>query len=632
MIEAQYLHISWSNRQFQNHQGLVLMSYYSSREPMKTHQRISRLIAAIMVIIVLVIYQALYALSFFPITEGWFSEYGILIRSGKVPYRDFPFLMTPLYPALVAVVQIIFGEGFLPLRIIGVVVTTGIGLCLWMILCEFFNPWPSAFGAVVANIYYQSGVAYIGYDFTQVVTLFLLLGAYCMILDIGATVSIRSRSLMNPAFFAGLFLSAAVMIKQSNGGVAALVLSIFYTFITVRVHDKKQWTVRLLHFLLGLFSVTGIGIFIIALNGALGEFFQQVVLDAIRAKGGTSKIFTAWISGIMTSPSLIAQAHELFVDVAVIMAITGPPYILFQIMRHRIKGPINIKASVGVFGILTSIAGLLMVAALVFQLRYRGLIFSIEIRDQGALVYNNVILMSLVVYLVGTIITTGYLMFRVSAGAGKMLMLFSFGLALMVANGTSAGLSEISSFVGLGVAISFLMTLSAPFIIPSIVPIGISLLLLSFLVEKKYEMPYAWWSITTQDVRKPLMRIENHKILGDICMEKEKFDNLESIVSIIREKTAPEDRLYVFPHMPVFNMMSSRLPYENIVVSWFDFMSERAGEKLLENLGRNPPKALVIARLKEDVYLAHERLFNNNKPCVQRKVIKVIDALVGDGR
>ena len=46
----------------------------------------------------LAIYQILYVNAFYPITEGWFSEYAHLIRTGAVPYRDFSLLLTPLYP------------------------------------------------------------------------------------------------------------------------------------------------------------------------------------------------------------------------------------------------------------------------------------------------------------------------------------------------------------------------------------------------------------------------------------------------------------------------------------------------------------------------------------------------------
>ncbi|NTU70185.1 hypothetical protein HGB13_05240 [bacterium] len=501
-----------------------------------------------------------------------------------------------------------------------------------MILAEYFDPWASAFGAIVAAIYYQSGVAYIGYDFTQLVSLFLLLGVYYMILDVGLSAHIRSGCFMKPAFFAGFFLSAAVMTKQSNGGVATLVLSVVYTFVTIRVQGKGARMIRLLNYSAGLLSFIGSGIAILAVNGATGEFIQQVVTDAIRAKGGSGKIFLAWFNGIITNPSLIAQAKELLVDSAVIVTMTYLPYMLIQILRKRTRDLANPLPKDGLLRIVISVFGMVMIVALILRLRYWGVFFGNELRDQGALVYNNVILMSLLMYLSGTIIGLSNLIVKSSKEVGKNVILYSFGLALMAANGTSAGLSEISSFAGLGIAISFLMTLSVPFVISSIVPIGISLLLLAYLVEMKFEAPYSWWSVKTQDVRILLKPVVNDSIFVGTGMDVDKYEKLESMVKIIRERTKPGNRLYVFPHMPLFNIMSNRLPYNNLVVSWFDFTNLKSGEMLIKNLEINPPTAMVIAGLSEDVYSGHERLFNNNEPCIQRKIITAIKILEKRGR
>lgn len=594
---------------------------------MSTHGRNGKIISLTLAAAVLVFYQVLYAFSFFPLTEGWFSAYGILIRSGKIPYRDFPLLMTPLYPTLVAIVQTIFGDGFLPLRVIGVLVTTGIGVALWKILSEYFNPWPSAFGAVVACIYYQSGVAYIGYDFTQVVTLFLLVGVYFMIKDAGNDGRNRSRLMASPAFLAGVFLAAAAMTKQSNGGVATVVLSIAYVYVTVLVHGKSERIVRLFLYAGGLVSVVSCFMFVLVLQGSVGDFFQQVVIDAMRAKGGSGKIFSAWITGIVTSPSLLAQSKELITDFSVIIALTALPGISFMLARKRTISQLFSSDNDGMSLTLISVSGLLLIVAVVVRLRYGGVFYGEDVRDQGALVYNNVILMALFLYLAGSLISAVMLVIRPSEKTGKFLLLFSFGVALMAANGTSAGLSEISSFVGLGILLSFLLTLSAPLVIPSIVPIGISLLLLAFVVEKKFEMPYAWWSIKTQDVRSSLMRVKDDRILYGIEMEEDKYRKIKAIVSAIKQYTRKEDRLYVFPHMPVFNMMSDRKPYENVVVSWFDFMDIRSGSHLVERIRKNTPKVMVVARLPEDVFMAHERLFNGGMPCVQRKIISEIKFL-----
>ena len=128
-----------------------------------------------------ILYQTLYVNSFFPITEGWFSEYAYLIRIGMMPYSDFSLLLPPLYPLQIAAFQSVFGEGLLPLHYLGIVLTGLIGFVLFDILKQLFNGWISAISAAVTMIYYQSGNAFIGYDFTQFLTLYVLLASSCLL-------------------------------------------------------------------------------------------------------------------------------------------------------------------------------------------------------------------------------------------------------------------------------------------------------------------------------------------------------------------------------------------------------------------------------------------------------------------
>jgi hypothetical protein len=70
------------------------------------------------------------------------------------------------------------------------------------------------------------------------------------------------------------------------------------------------------------------------------------------------------------------------------------------------------------------------------------------------------------------------------------------------------------------------------------------------------------------------------------------------------------------------------MPYKNMVVSWFDFSSKSQIFNLAKLLERNPPKGILIGRLPEEVFKAHEDLFNYGKSSSQREIIKVIDKLI----
>ena len=49
-------------------------------------------------LVVVGVYNLMFFNRYLPLTEGWFLAYARLMAEGKVPYRDFYFFMTPLYP------------------------------------------------------------------------------------------------------------------------------------------------------------------------------------------------------------------------------------------------------------------------------------------------------------------------------------------------------------------------------------------------------------------------------------------------------------------------------------------------------------------------------------------------------
>ena len=144
-------------------------------------------------VVVVALYHLLFFNRYFPLSEGWFSAYGHLIRTGAVPYRDFYLFVTPLYPLKIAAFGLLFGDAFLPLRALGVLLVCGIATLTYLILVARFTPFAASTATIVSTIYYQSGVAHIGYDFIQFVTLYALLSAYCLVKLIRAAARSEER-------------------------------------------------------------------------------------------------------------------------------------------------------------------------------------------------------------------------------------------------------------------------------------------------------------------------------------------------------------------------------------------------------------------------------------------------------
>lgn len=598
----------------------------------------ARVASALTAIILLVFYQSTYTFSYFPITEGWFSLYAKLILEGNIPHRDFSLLLSPFYPLHIALVQAMFGESIWVLRILGICVTCGIGLALWALLVRFFNPWVSAFASIVGTIYYQSGNAYIGYDFTQFLTLYLLIGCWFLVKDLLDPKESRFSSLLARApFFAGMCLAAAVLTKHSNGVLAAFTLSVSYFFIVVRTRSFAT-ALRCMGSLIlgGVCVVFPIAIWLAA-NNALHDLAQQVFFSALAAKGGADKIFTGWIFGLLSGDTYPASLKVLTKYSIAILLLCALPPLVFSVLlsafgKAKVVGWMRLWQTQWVQFVVSfiSLVGIVLLAVVIVSTYTHGPLLSPILNDKAAIVYNMAILMSTHLYAIGLLVSFIMIVLAPSKKIGSMNLLFALGVGLTLGNGTSAGLSEISAFFGVAFALAFLMHISGPAILPMAVPVVLASLLTAFLVERKFSMPYHWWGTASDDVRTVDCEI-SEGILAGLCIEKNKSLKINSLVSEIKRNSREGDELYVFPHMPIFNLLSVRNPYRNAVVSWFDFTSEKQARDLNQSLSSSPPQVVVVARLPEEVFSTHEHLFNRDKESVQREIVDTINQQIKTG-
>ena len=117
--------------------------------------------------------------SYLPISEGWFNTYSQYVLNGKIVYKDFNFYLTPLYLHLFALFSYFFGDDIYTLRTIGFFINFGICIFIYLNFKNYFDTEKSLLATLCSFFYYQSGVAFISYDFTQVFTLFALITFYC---------------------------------------------------------------------------------------------------------------------------------------------------------------------------------------------------------------------------------------------------------------------------------------------------------------------------------------------------------------------------------------------------------------------------------------------------------------------
>lgn len=569
-------------------------------------------------------YNLLFNFSFLPLTEGWFSSYAHLVISGKVPYKDFYLYLTPLYVWVISLITYIFGSSIFALRVFGLFITCSIGFLLFRIFRFKFSPVASFVGATIATLYYQSGNAYISYDFTQVLTLFSLLSfnflltanqtANCLELE-GEDQKAKVNKAFISLFFAGFFASCAFLTKQSNGSFIAIFtfLSCLYLTLTSNTgsHPKSK---LLLYFLCGGFLPAGLVICYLALNQALVLFIDQIFFNAISAKGNLTKILSSWIMGVFT-PVLKVQAYEI---ARVLVAFYFFGHLIFWAL-NRSGSLANIYKKTGKHrdALLLTAFLLLFISIMICAWQDNPWLKS-HLFLPGRHLLNYLIPLSICWALIQLALTpVSYAIPKyIKVDRGTTILVICV-LGLFFGNGTSAGLSEISSFIAIGWVASWLCNRgSIPFL-------GIWLafytcaLLSTTLIYSKFDRPYAWWGVSEPSIRSASLHIDN-PILKRLYISPDTEETFSGAMSALGPHKYSS--IFSFPSIPIFYLLTNTWPNSKAVITWFDFLNDKDAIAESIRLKGDPPDIVLYLDLPEVAWKAHERLFRGGQRLGQRDI------------
>jgi hypothetical protein len=571
------------------------------------------------VLFAVLLYNGIFFNRYFPLTEGWFSAYAHLIRQGLIPYRDFYLFITPLYPLQLAAFQSVFGESFIALRILGIVVVLLLSLFLYLILARRFPPLVSAIATLTAIIYYQSGVAHITYDFTQFFTLFVLAATYLIIRyadNKSAGNPETKRNEVTLLFLAGILVSLAFLTKQSNGTLV-VVFSIMAVALATAGQNLAYRLRNISVYMLGMalpVLIMGIWLYFV---GALTPFIDQVVFGAIAAKGSIWSILFSWI-GIFINKDYLIQLKTALLYMS-------PLFALSLIGTVFVKRPLSEgKAQ------MINAGGILLFFAL-FVVTIGFAYYSIELSKpwmmtpgiklaQGAVAVSTAL--AVVLLLFSLMQSLAGFSFRRRDLAVSAIMT----IGLVFGNGTSPAIGEVGIFLGFALVLAFLMSLPNVYGIAKIV-VGVTCLsFIFFLTNSKVTQPYAWWLLSVPGVRESVTQPALPLLTG-FRLSPDSTKVLEDTTRIIQTHSRPGDDVFTFPHIPVFYVLADRWPHSKVVVSWFDFLPPTFARAEARRLLASPPEIIVNLKLPEAVWDAHERLFHDGKPLGQRDIQAVIMGL-----
>lgn len=564
-------------------------------------------LAALAAAFVLVGYNLLFFDRYLPVTEGWFSAYADLISAGKVPYRDFYLFLPPLYPFLIAALQM-FSPDLIFLRIVGIVVILGIWLCTYLLLRRLWGREGAIVGSLTSVIFYQSGNAHITYDYTQFFTLFALVGTLLPTYAFDLTENRNAGDFKKSSgllFLGGTFISLAVLTKHSNG----LACTTFWLVGVLYALYARSLLIRLSVFpISGLVLPFLITALLLEYSGALVDFIEQVAFGAVSAKGNLFDILFRWLDNHYLSGHFLTQTIKIFV--------------VFMLLGY---------------GLASQKSKLFKLLFLAFPVLVLGIVCSNYVAQRNVLswlisdeffpTFKDFLTVGSSAFPIACAI---YALRRHHSADFRHTYLFlisSVAFGLIYGTGMSAGITEAGTFLGLAMCLAFAVSVQSLLNIGIALTFALSLLTIGHFSDAKFQKPYYWWNVTQESVWKSVP-VTSIPLLTGMKTSAHQVEIMQRINGLIRTHTVASDSVLAYPHIPIFNWINGRWSGTRAVVYWYDFLPDREAKEAADYFKAHPPKLVIYLKLPESVIRQHEILFRSGKASGQRTLLDLIDGLI----
>ncbi|MDR1024784.1 MAG: hypothetical protein LBL56_03585 [Treponema sp.] len=596
---------------------------------------------------------------FFPIQEGWWQYYTMLMNSGKTMYRDFFVYMPPGFPVLVYILNFIGNNNFLFFRIYGLLERLLLIYCAYAILCKYFKPF-HVFIALLSGVTLSiSNFQDIIYSYYQSVLLLSILALYFFLHFYGHIQSGDIKKGNKYICLTGMLSGFVFIFKYPNG---IMFLTVFFVMLSVLCLKLKaaKYGRSLICLIAGFVIPLLICTVVLVCTGTLMSLLSQT-FGSLSAKGSVLRVLFGFLPEAL---NIYAVLGFLFPGSLILASI-----VLKSKITNIISGVLLTGSFLFVFNRFVRLALMPTVVLLLLISLTAIVLFYLlgKKKDMSVVIFLTVV--CVVIIIINTLIPIGilqYINFNVSFFTAKNLfhfIVFIFMLCLSIGNfvaiiiGRSfiptpvwilsvwsvtqqyahgfSGTLEIHAGL-LPIALCICVVLALDMLHSNLVKLGfcvLGLLCFSLVFIQKMAIPYYWWGWVESPVsRNEEYRVVDHEELAGFLLSRRTANMYEKICTLI-EKNSPEGaNLYSFPHVPIFNILTKRMSESTFShVHYFDVCPDNIAVQDAIRLRKNPPDMIVLNNFDESDWRFHEAYFRGNKRSGQRDIKELIEKWVEEG-
>jgi hypothetical protein len=548
--------------------------------------------------------QSLYA----PLTEGWWHVYSRWLSEGLIPYKDFNLIVPPGMPYINWVVTSLVGENFLILRYLGVFLAAVIAILLYSMLLKVVDKSYALVLTLAGVTLFYSTEVVVMFDYNYCAIIFLILGAFFWQKTLESDFSAKSRN--QYASLSGISLGLSFLVKFNFVFYFILFLLLSQVIKVLKKSGVRKYRESIQDmFILGLgfFAPICFVLIYFAMNGALEPLYRSLFLEAPAAKGGYPATFINWIGYLRNSFSF---RLEFATFVFFILSLVGADRVLFPYLYEFSK---RISTKLGPKFYFFSISAWPSVLFATF-LTSMFTIYQASMNGQigfVALLTKQLAYLALPHSFVIPVIFSifGFIWSVSKSGGEEWQPLFMLSLSLIWATGSSGGLNWYATGFASAFMIAWLTRLVGFHQEWKAILTLYLLAIFTSLSVAWAQTPYSWWGYRTAPTFDTTITSSEGLTAGL------KFDRgTYFIFNRIKEQMATakscEGGAVVFPNMPIFQLDNDLQPAGRNAVYWFDFTSKRSVMQDLTAFRENPPSAIVLLKVPQDVWDGHSNAFN----------------------
>lgn len=591
--------------------GRYVLACRQMSEIPDTHgtRRSARLVGALAVALATLTFLLPWYRSFLGITtDGWFFFFAEQVLAGKVPYRDFYLFGPPLHVFELAGLIKLFGVSIFAAHAAGLLQRTLLAVLLFLWLQRTYRMEAAVVAAVTAAIVFTCDNADTVFFYHQDAAFWCVAAGLAAALYLEAAFREENRRRVRGLGLLSGFLSGLCFLSKQTVGLGLTVaVPILIAIAVGSIRGRRAGLRHLLPFAAGWTVPVAMVWSWLALRGALAAHFDQVFLRA-SSKGSLDQVLPRSFLAALDNPVLGFAALTAMLLFAMMAFL--PRFLAGY--GSRPDAPSLRLAGLGAALLLAVLFGQY---ALGFP---RGLRY---VAVYGALLCPMA---------VGVILVRSALRAPLQLRDAQRLLLagVSFSMAYMYSLSWPAW--EAMVVPGLGFLLAEAIDRRVDWPNATRAMSGAFMALALFLVVlssgDRLENPFRWGDWREPPTSTATSRSAQPALAG-IRMSPATAAFVDEVTDQILRYSRPGDPVFVFPHMPLFYILSQREPPTFAYVHWFDVAPDYIAAKDAQIILASRPAVLVNFELSAAQWATNERDFRGGRPAGQRLIRQAIASL-----